>query len=121
MKVVKTPIISYDNANQEYHTSNSRYQILRVLTCDGVRYLETQNQKFIPESSDDSYHVVEADEENRLDIISYKYYGSPVYWWAIAMANEFIDPFIVNAGIMIRIPSLMSLSDYRNEILTRRG
>lgn len=120
MKAVKTSKILYDNANREYNSGNSRYQVLRVIVNDGIRYLETQNQKFIPLSSEDVYHIVEASEENRLDIISNNCYGSPVYWWAIAMANQFIDPFVVSAGTMIRVPALLTLSDYRNEILTRR-
>ena len=113
--------LTYEPRNVEYKSNRSRYQILRVINDNTTnRYLETQNQKFIPESDQDSYHIVQATEVGRLDIISNKYYGTPVYWWAIALANEFIDPFIVNEGVMIRIPSLMSLSDYKNEILTRR-
>lgn len=112
--------ISYESTNKEYRHSNSRYQVLRVIDEDRDRYLETQNQKFIPTSSEDSYHVVSPTEVGRLDIISNNYYGTPLYWWAIAMANEFIDPFGVPEGVMIRIPSLLSLSDQRNEILTRR-
>lgn len=109
--------------NQEYSTGNSRYQILRTIinTDDNSKYLETFNQKEIPESPDDAYHIVSQSEVNRLDIISNKYYQSPTYWWAIALANGFIDPFIVNEGEMIRIPSLITLSDIENEILTRGG
>ncbi len=111
----------YETQNVEYKTGNSRYQILRVINDNtSNRYLETQNQKTVPESNQDSYHVVQHDEVGRLDIISTRYYGTPIYWWAIALANEFIDPFIVNEGVMIRIPSLMTLSDSRSEILTRR-
>ena len=113
-------MIKYELTNQEYKKP-SRYQTLRVIREDTQRYLETYNQKVIPESPRDVYHVVKQSEVGRLDIISNQYYGSPIYWWAIALANDFIDPFIVNEGDLIRIPSLVSLSDIDNEILTRRG
>lgn len=111
----------YENNNKEYNKT-SRYQILRVIheDSDMIKYLETYNNVIVPESDDDIYHIVSSSEANRLDIISNKYYNTPTYWWAIALANEYVDPFIINEGDMIRIPSLRSLSDYNNEILTRR-
>ena len=111
--------IVYSESNE--YEKVSRYQILRTITEDGKdRYLETYNQKFIPEKDDDIYHLVKVSEENRLDIISNQYYGSPTYWWAIALANKFIDPFIVSPGTMIRIPSMSEIVNTRNEILYRR-
>ena len=53
--------------------------------------------------------TVTLDDENRLDIISNKYYGTPRYWWVIALANEIIDPFDIPIGTYLRIPSLISL------------
>ena len=52
---------------------------------------------------------VEASEENRLDIISNIYYGTPSLYWAIAMANNIIDPMVVVKGTVLRIPSYESL------------
>ena len=114
--------ITYEKYNKEYKDSSSRYQILRVINDSEERYLETYNPKTVPIlEGGDVYHVVSSTEEGRLDIISNKYYGSPTLWWAIALANEFIDPFVVNAGEMIRIPSLLTLSSIDSEILSRRG
>lgn len=106
--------------NKEYQGVTSRYQILRTIREGSSYYLETYNQVKVPESENDVYHIVSATEVNRLDLIANQYYGSPNYWWAIALANNFIDPLSVQEGTMIRIPSLTSLSDYKNEILTRR-
>ena len=108
------------SVNKEYEEP-SRYQILRVINDDGARYLETYNQVSVPDTEEDFYHIVKDNEEGRLDIISQNYYGTPIYWWAIAIANDFIDPYVVNAGTMVRIPSLSSLIDPVNGILTRRG
>lgn len=106
------------NTNTEY-SNVSRYQLLRVITSDNTRYLETFNQRSIKESKEDIYHMVTASEENRLDIISNKYYNTPVYWWALAIANDMIDPYIVEIGSMIRIPPISSLFNYDNKILAR--
>lgn len=104
--------------NREYDQI-SRYGILRVVEDDGQTYLETFNQKFIPKSDNDTYHVVTPREVNRLDIISEDFYGTPDYWWAIALANNMIDPFFVSEGVMLRLPPLSSLNNPNTEILVK--
>lgn len=108
----------YLKKNLEY-SDVSRYQVLRVVEDQGQTYLESYNQLSVPENGDDSYHIVEPSEVNRLDIISNKYYHTPTYWWAIALANNMIDPFVVSEGVMLRIPSLLTLNDPNNRILLR--
>jgi len=87
----------------------SRYVLSGLVEHDQEQYLSTW---FIPYfysllNSDDVYHVVKSNEENRLDLISYRYYGTSKYWWVIALVNELYDPFFdVKAGKMIRVPSM---------------
>lgn len=109
--------VRYLDKNNEFDLT-SRYQVLRVISDDST-YLETYNQVVVPESEDDSYHIVTHREVNRLDIISNDYYGRPDFWWAIALANNFIDPFIVQEGVMLRIPSTITLNSIQNRILCR--
>lgn len=109
----------YLENNNEYSSQPSRYKVLRVIENQGYTYLETYNQVKIPSSRNDLYHIVEHNEVNRLDIISEKYYNTPDYWWAIALANNMIDPFVVNEGVMLRVPSLLTLNDINNKILIR--
>ena len=80
------------NKNNEYNKT-SRYQVLRVIDNEGDRYLETYNQVEIPETPDDIYHLIKKSEEGRLDIVSYNFYGTPTFWWVIALANNIINPF----------------------------
>tara|TARA_B100000287_G_scaffold270973_1_gene255157 strand:- start:1048 stop:1359 length:312 start_codon:yes stop_codon:yes gene_type:complete len=41
----------------------------------------------------------------RLDILSYRYYGTPDLWWVISQANNLGgDTMVVPAGTKIRIP-----------------
>ena len=97
----------------------SRYQIYRQIIDKDSTYLETANQIFVKESEQDRFHEVLKEEENRLDIISNKYYGSPDFYWVIAMANNFIDPFTVNAGDVIRIPVFNSLFEWDGALYGR--
>jgi len=43
--------------------------------------------------------------ENRPDVISYIFYGTPGYWWQIMMLNNFVDPFEqMGTGSRILLP-----------------
>jgi len=98
------PTISYGNA--------SRYKNLRTLKDEenGRIHHESPIQQVIPLSnSDDTYITVTNETENRLDIIAYQSYGSPRYWWVIALANYIIDPFDIPVGTTLRIPPMLSL------------
>ena len=45
-------------------------------------------------------------QKDRLDLISYNYYGNTSLWWAIALYNPSIyHPLILNVGDTINIPS----------------
>lgn len=98
----------------------SRYGIYRqIIDNNNNMYHETFNQTTVDESPSDKYHEVQKEEENRLDIISYKYYGSADYYWVIALANNMIDPFIVKVGDILRIPNFYSLTNYNGALYGR--
>ena len=98
----------------------SRYGIYRqILDNDTNLYLETVNQTTVDESDLDQFHEVLKEEENRLDIISYKYYGTPDYFWIIAMGNNLIDPMIVKPGEILRIPNFNSLNNWKGALCQR--
>jgi len=59
----------------------------------------------IPKNVEDVYHEITILDKDRLDLISYKYYGVEEYWWIIALANDIFDPFSdLDPGDYIRIP-----------------
>ena len=63
-------------------------------------------------SETDLYHRVEDSEENRIDMISYKYYGSVYLWWIIAIANGILDPLLeIASGDTLRIPDISTVLD----------
>jgi hypothetical protein len=82
-------------------------------------YTETSNQTPIDYSQYDKYHEVLKEEAGRLDIISNKYYNTPVYFWIIAMANNIIDPFTVHEGEVLRIPNFNSTMNWNGPLFSR--
>lgn len=52
------------------------------------------------------YHKVTESEENRLDLIAFKYptIADPTMWYAIALINSIKDPLDVPAGTELAIP-----------------
>lgn len=97
----------YSKPRDYEHTS--RYGKYRQILDNSDVYTETFNQTFVENSSDDVFHTVLTEQENRLDIIANIHYKDPSFFWVIALANNLIDPFVVQAGSVLRIPPLVSL------------
>lgn len=98
----------------------SRYSIYRqIIDDENNMYTETSNQTPIDNSQYDKYHEVLKEEVGRLDIISNKYYNTPVYFWVIAMANNIIDPFNIHEGEVLRIPNFNSTMNWNGPLFNR--
>lgn len=97
------PKVIYSNA--------SRYRNQRTIRDNITKKLhhESWDKQYIRISPEDSYFTVTNVEIGRLDIISARFYGTPRFWWVIAMANGIIDPFDVPLGMTLRIPVKQSL------------
>lgn len=108
----------FDNIVNSYNDSSdsmiSRYKKLRrIEDTSGDTYIESYESINIPHREDDQYYIVTAAEEDRLDLVSYKFYSNPLYWWIIAEASDIIDPEVVPIGTLLRIPSLQSIVGYK--------
>ena len=58
---------------------------------------------FVSETDRDIYLV--ATSGDRYDRLSYQFYGTPSYWWAIASANGANkDSLMIQPGVQLRIP-----------------
>ena len=85
----------------------SRYKDLKILVNkDGNNYIESPVKKEIIESNYDSFYTVEPSYEDRIDLVSNKFYGTPFLWWAIAMINHIKNPMRLEVGIVLRIPPM---------------
>lgn len=63
------------------------------------------------------YYTVPYTEQNRLDIIAYKFLGSSSYTWVLAYFNGIEDGFTVREGQRIKIPKSLTSLFQRDEIL----
>lgn len=111
--------LTYLEPRKYYHLS--RYKIYNQIADieNNVTYLESINPMEIGNTGS-VFHKVEDSEENRLDIIAKKYYGSASMYWAIAMANNIIDPTSIFSGTILRIPSYESLHENGGPLIGRR-
>ena len=98
----------------------SRYRGLRQVTHDSTQpsrfvTLETPN----PFSSHAAvkYYDVPAYEENRLDLIAYKFLGSAQYAWVIAFFNNIEDGYTVREGQRIVVPNAITDLFNKGEML----
>lgn len=105
--------------DKDHHTNTlSRYRNLyRILDSDGYEYIESANPRRIKETPEDSFHCVQSGEENRLDLISYRYYNTPLLYWVIAEANGIFNPTKIEAGVVLRIPSLSAIYGHKGAIM----
>lgn len=84
--------------------SNSRLRFVPLLTDQGVVFWDIFEPPTIPAQPDDiQYQVVGSD---RIDLLAQKFYGDPVFWWVIAVANDMeILPTDLKDGAILLIPS----------------
>jgi nucleoid-associated protein YgaU len=82
----------------------SRLLFAKLLSIDDVEHWELPVYPKIEEATDDKRYTV--DQNDRIDKIANKFYGSPELWWIIALANGMeLLPSDLNANAVIRIPS----------------
>lgn len=78
--------------------------------------LETPNP-FTSHDIEITWHEVTSSEENRLDLIAYKYLGSAQYGWVIAYFNTIEDGFSCHTGQKLMIPKGITYLMQSGEIL----
>lgn len=81
---------------------------------DGREVYRTRIYPNIPLKDNDIYIVTQTGD--RLDTLSYQYYGDQSLWWIIASANNIHDAsFAVKDGTILRIPKdyLQIINNFR--------
>jgi len=53
------------------------------------------------------YYVVSAGSEYRPDLVSYRVYGTPDFWWRIMEYNNIKDVFDFKVGLSITLPNVL--------------
>lgn len=70
----------------QYHKGVSVATSVGTPYFDNYRPLEIKPKSF-------KFGRIPQHFEQRPDVISYIFYGTPGYWWQIMMLNNFVDPF----------------------------
>lgn len=90
-----------------YVTFTSRYKSSDVVFYgdDRKTTFTTYKRVEIPQSETDTFLTVTAPFAYRPDLVSYRAYGTPDYWWKILEFNNIADIYDFKAGLNIRIPT----------------
>lgn len=95
--------VSYEN----------RYRLTRIYLDDYVSPGRRRYGTWVPPEIDMTeydVHTVTSVELQRMDLISYKWYRDPTFWWAIALVNNISDPLGgLSAGQVLLIPKLSAI------------
>ena len=60
-----------------------------------------------------AYYQVDETDMLRPDMISFKNYGTVVYWWLITYANDIHDPYSdIYVGQLLVIPNILDIYDF---------
>jgi hypothetical protein len=92
-----------------------RSKFYHTITVRGTQELDFLNtnmstfkMKYTP-----GYHRVTEAELGRFDLISFRMYGTHIYWWIICVANQIRNPFTdLEVGQILTIPSLLDIHDW---------
>jgi hypothetical protein len=82
----------------------SRLRFSEFLSANGVEFWDFVDYPTIPEQPDDLQYQRTAID--RLDTLAQRFYGNPVLWWVIAVANNMdLIEVELSVGTVLRIPS----------------
>ena len=93
----------------------SRYSFTKSLKRNKKTVFKPTLYPKIPLRDDDIY--IFSRESDKLEHISYRFYGTPEYWWVIARANNISNGTIfLEPGKQLRIPQSTSITKILNSM-----
>lgn len=82
--------------------SRLRFADLRLI--DGIEFWDLVEPPVLEVQVDDTVYRVKGGD--RIDLLANRFYGEPIMWWVIALANDLeLLPTSLNEGQLLRIPS----------------
>lgn len=99
--------------------SNKKRNILtpKIDVDDSLEYdyLSAPEIDFTTFKKTEHVYIVRQIDIHRIDLISYRVYGNPNYWWVIARRNNIIDTHNdLYTGMKLYVPNLSELFSYIN-------
>ena len=94
---------------------NSRYENISTKKVNKKTVFKPTLYPKIPLRDDDIY--IFSRQSEKLEHISYRFYGTPEYWWVIAKANNISKGSIfLEQGKQLRIPTSTSIQEILNSL-----
>ena len=94
---------------------NSRYDYTKSKKVNKKSVFKQTLYPKIPLRDDDIY--IYSRESDKLEHVSYRFYGTPEYWWVIAKANNISKGSIfLEPGKQLRIPNPTSITEILNSM-----
>ena len=94
--------------------THDRLQLSNTVTVDDIIELDLLSTKFRDFVSVRrmSIHRIVADEVGRADLVSFREYGTPSLYWFILKVNGIIDPYDLDVGSLLEVPSLLDFYEF---------
>lgn len=88
------------------------YNITDIGNGNEYDFLYNNLQKFQPQYPV-QYYRLKGEDEMRLDLVSYKCYGTVQFWWLLGSYNGIKDPFTdMNSGDLFKVPNVLDVYDF---------
>lgn len=101
-----------------------RTTFYNIVTVDGVNeldFLHNALSEFTTQYPVTYYRVLGIDTM-RPDLISYRHYGTPHFWWIIMLINGIDNPLTgIVAGQILKIPSKLDIYAFQKKYRVRRS
>lgn len=85
-------------------SDRSRYRDCVIFQDGDTQFLGNRPVVDTTPQPDDRFHLVV--DNDRIDLLAYKYLGDPLLWWIICDWNDICFPLDLPVGATLRIPSL---------------
>jgi len=83
---------------------DSRYAACVLYDDGALEFIGARSRIDASPEPDDAFYTVR--EGDRIDLIAYHYLGDASLWWIICDYNDIFFPLEIDAGTVLRIPSL---------------
>jgi hypothetical protein len=83
---------------------DSRYAACVVYVDGSDEFIGVRGRIDTSRQPDDIFHTVI--EGDRIDLLAYRYLGQAELWWIICDYNDIFFPLELDAGTVLRIPSV---------------
>ena len=108
-----------DGTVETDYRDSSKYMVKAYKQTVEVDFISNSLSKLVLKRKFGNYRLTSIDRK-RPDIISYKHYNTPYFWWIVLLANLVEDPFFeTEIGRVFLIPNEFDIQDFAQGYVVR--